>query len=82
MSFDNMGKPIPAARRAIAYEAAKSMGCAQAEAFSVVQAMAEQLERDKPHEAMQRGVETLDLCGTYRLMAHLLVDEPPRASLG
>lgn len=83
MSFDNMGKPIPNARRAVAYEAAKEMGLPKDEAFGVVQAVAEQLERDKPHEALERGCKSLDLCGAYRLMAHLLVDagQTPDASV-
>ncbi len=74
MSLNNLGKPIPNARRARAYENAKTMGLSSEAAFSVVQAVAEQLERDQPHEAMERGCEYLDLCGTYRLFAHLLVD--------
>ena len=74
MSFDNMGKPIPNARREVAYANARSMGLEFTDAFSVVNGMSEYLERDKPYEAMEVGKKYLDITGVYRMMAHLLVD--------
>lgn len=70
--FDAMGKPVPQYRRQAGYDTCKDMGLNRAEdRWSVVNGMAEQLERDKPHEAMEIGMKYLDLTGTYRLMAVL-----------
>lgn len=77
--FDAMGKPIPAYRRAAAYETCKTIGIEPAERrFDCVDRMASALERDEPHRAMEVGMEYLDLTGTYRLMAVLLTAEKPR----
>jgi len=69
----NMGKPIPDFRRENAYQDCKAMGLGSADAMAAVSETAEQLERDKPYEAMGRGMKYLDLIGTYRLFAVLLV---------
>lgn len=70
--FNNMGRPIPSDRRQRAYEHAKQMGLSSDHALAAVQGVAEQLERDKPYEAMGAGMKYLDLTGTYRLFAVLL----------
>lgn len=49
------------------------MGLNTADGTEVVGAVAEQLERDNPYEAMAAGMKHLDLCGTYRLFAVLLI---------
>lgn len=70
--FNRMGHPIPARARAIGYEHCKEMGLNSARAWECVQAVADQLERDKPYEAQAAGMKFLDLTGTYRLFAVLL----------
>lgn len=75
--FDAMGKPIPLHRRTAGLQHCAAMGLTDVElAWSCVGRMSEQLERDKPYEAMAAGMEYLDLTGTYRLMAVLLTAEP------
>lgn len=76
--FDAMGKPIPSYRRQAAYAHCKDMGLDAEASWSAVSGMADQLERDKPYEAMEAGMRWLDLTGTYRLMAVLLTAEKPR----
>jgi len=76
--FDAMGKPVPIYRRTAGLEVCKAMGLTDREdAIACVGGMAEQLERDKPYEAMARGMRYLDLTGTYRLMAVLLTAPEP-----
>ena len=70
--FNVMGKPIPPAARQAAYEACKAMGLDQARSWEAVNTTAEQLERDKPYEALGAATKLLDLTGAYRLMATLL----------
>ena len=70
--FNNMGKPIPIDRRQQGYDHAKQMGLSSDHALAAVSGVAEQLERDKPYEAMAAGMKYLDLTGTYRLFAVLL----------
>ena len=71
--FARMGKPIDFRARAVALEHVRAMGVTDtADGMAVVNAVAEQLERDKPYEAMQAGMKYLDLTGTYRLFAALL----------
>lgn len=74
--FAAMGKPIPEYRRSAAYEHCKQMGQASGTAWATVTSMIGPLERDKPYEAMAAGMKTLDLTGTYRVMAVLLTGEP------
>jgi hypothetical protein len=71
--FNAMGKPIPAPRRQAAYDCAKGIGVeGPDERMSLVGAMADYLERDKPYEAQQVALKYVDLTGAYRLMAVLL----------
>lgn len=71
--FDAMGKPIPMFRRQIAYDHCKQMGITNSEdAWGCVNGVSESLERDQPYDAMAKGMQYLDLTGTYRLMAVLL----------
>lgn len=71
--FSAMGKPIPPEARQRGYDECKKMGLESAAAWSAVNGMAEQLERDKPYEAQSAAMKHVDLTGTYRLMAVLLV---------
>jgi len=71
--FAAMGKPIPFHRKQAGYDFVKSIGVK--DCFGAVAAMSEQLERDKPYEAMAAGMRYLDLTGTYRLMAYLLTGD-------
>lgn len=74
-AFSKMGKPLPPKARSRAYDHCLAMGLNSARAWECVQAVAEQLERDKPYEAMGAGMKFLDLTGYYRLMAVLLTTE-------
>lgn len=74
MSFNNMSKPIPNARRDVAYQWVRDMGIERAQAFSLVEAVSNHLERDHPHEAMEEACKVIDLTGAYRLLATLLTD--------
>lgn len=76
--FNRIGKPLDNAARALAYEHCKTMGLTSARAFACVNTVAEQLERDKPFEAMEAGRRHLDLTGTYRLLAVLLTAPKPK----
>jgi hypothetical protein len=78
--FDQMGKPIPIYRRTAALHHCHAMGLTDPEqAWACVGAVAEQLERDEPYEAMKAGMRWLDLTGTYRLFAALLAARDPDA---
>jgi hypothetical protein len=89
--FDAIGHPIPFERRQSAYEAVRQDMAPEAtveEAMSLVNRVADQLERDRPFEAMKEatdvgeygsgrhavvgGALVLDVTGAYRLFAHLL----------
>jgi hypothetical protein len=70
--FSAMGKPLNENARSEAYKHCKAMGLNSARAWECVQAVAEQLERDRPYEAQAAGMKFLDLTGTYRLFAVLL----------
>lgn len=69
-----IGRPIPNTARAKGHEACRDMGLDTGRAFECVNAVTEQLERDKPYEAMTAGCKYLDLIGTYRLFAVLLTE--------
>lgn len=71
-AMNAMGKPIPPKAREAGYETCKEMGLNQAQAWECTQAVSEQLERDQPYEAMAKGMQFLDLTGTYRLFAVIL----------
>lgn len=71
--MSNMGKPIPFIRRAEADKHCKDMGMTDPDKrTSVINGVSNALERDNPYEAMQEGMNYLDLTGTYRLFAVLL----------
>lgn len=70
--FAAMGKPLHPEARSIGYRHCRAMGLESGKAWGCVQVVAEQLERDRPYEAMQEGRKYLDLTGTYRLFAALL----------
>ena len=73
--FAAMGKPIPYNRKQAAYDAAKSMGVE--DCFGLVNSVSEQLERDKPFEALNAAHKHTDLTGAYRIVAHLLTGSQP-----
>lgn len=77
--FNAMGKPIKPAARQAGYDACKDMGLDSARSWEAVNTTAEQLERDKPYEALGAATKLLDLTGAYRLMAVLLAHVPQEA---
>lgn len=85
--FEAMGHPIPLARRESAYQALRRDMAPDAsveECQSLVERVADHLERDQPYLAMEEATDAgeyqhggqpglrLDLTGAYRLLAHLL----------
>lgn len=84
--FEAMGKPVPMYRRAAAYEHAKAMGCTDKEkTFACIQRMADYIERDNPHMAMETALGhrdnplgIVDAIGVYRLLSVLLTAEKPK----
>ena len=72
-AMNNIGKPISTESREAGSRALKDMGvtCAGSR-WDCVQMVSEQLERDKPHEAMKRAMRYVDVTGAYRLFATLL----------
>lgn len=74
MSMGNMGKPISFAQRDRAFHVVVNMGIDRVEAFQMVEAVSNKLERDEPYEAMQEACKVIDLTGAYVLLAHLLTD--------
>lgn len=71
--FAALGKPVPANRKAAAYECLKDMGLDDAERrWSLIEAMSVHVERDNPHAAMERAAKDVDVTGCYRLLATLL----------
>jgi hypothetical protein len=71
--FNRMGHPLSETARSAAYETCKQMGLNSARAWECVQAVATALERDQPYQAQAAGMRFLDLTGTYRLFAVLLM---------
>lgn len=71
-SMAGMGKVIPLERRKKGLEHCKEMGLNTSESWTVVNVVAQQLERDKPYVAQQEGLEFLNATGVYRLFAVLL----------
>lgn len=78
--FNAMGQPLPLAARQAAYDCCKAMGLDSARSWECVNTTAEQLARDKPHDALGAAMKHLDLTGAYRLMATLLANAPALAS--
>ena len=75
MSVNNMGKPINNLSRQKGIDMLKEVGVKFAsERYFCVRAVAEDLERDKPFEAMEKAMKYVDLTGAYRLFAELLVN--------
>jgi hypothetical protein len=85
--FDAMGHPIPLERRESAYRALRDDIAPEAsaeECQSLVERVADHLERDQPYKAMEEATDAgeyqhggqpglrLDVTGAYRLLAHLL----------
>lgn len=63
------------ARRERAYQQLKSFtSLSTADAMLLIGRMAEYIERDQPHEAMQATVGIIDLTGMYRILAYLCTD--------
>ena len=74
--FSAMGKEVTFARRMKADLAFKDMvkDATAEERFSCIQSVSDQLERDRPYEALATARKYLDLTGAYRLIAILLTD--------
>ena len=73
--FDAFGKPVSFARRERAYQQLRSFtSLSTADAMLLIGRMAEYIERDQPHEAMQATVGIIDLTGMYRILAYLCTD--------
>jgi len=74
-AFNNMGKTISTESRQAAYDMLKEIGVNSAgNRFDCVCMVADKLERDKPHEAMEKAMGYVDVTGAYRLFVELLVD--------
>lgn len=74
MSMNNMGKPINEARRHQAYIMLEDMGVKmKVNRYLCVREVANYLERDEPFSARKAALKYIDLTGTYRLLATLLV---------
>jgi hypothetical protein len=73
--FDAMGHPVPDFRRDNAYQWLRSIGIERGDAWGCVEAMSIDIERDHPHEAMERAHKTVDPTGAYRLLAILVTGQ-------
>ena len=72
--FNAFGKPVSFERRLRADEHLVAMGVTDANIrFATIQAMANAVEKDNPYHAISEGMRTVDLTGTYRLLAVLCV---------
>lgn len=81
-AFEAMGHRVPAFRRSAANAHMKDMGFVRSGdselRFRVVSRMAECIERDDSHEALEFGLENgVDATGCYRLLSVLLTAEMP-----
>lgn len=75
MSMNNMGKPISEESRTAAYKMLGDIGVKmKVDRYFCVREVAEALERDKPFRAQQVAMKYVDITGSYRLFAELLVD--------
>jgi hypothetical protein len=74
--FDAFGHVVPDGRRDRAYRWLRSIGVDRAAAFSCVEMMSQHILKDRPHEAIARARETVDLTGSYRLLAYLVTGDP------
>ena len=70
-----LGHPVPDYRKHNGYMEGKSMGLSSARSMECVSSMCEAIRRDMPYEAIQAGMKHLDLTGTYRMLAVLMVSE-------
>jgi hypothetical protein len=75
--FDAMGVPVPEYRRDAAYQWLRSIGVEREKSWHTAESMAEYIQRDKPHEAMGKAREAVDLTGAYRLLSILLTAPEP-----
>ena len=70
--MDAIGYPISTAHREAANQHLKNMGLeASQDRFDCIEGVANRLERDKPHEAMEFAMSYIDATGAYRLFALL-----------
>ncbi len=75
--FAAFGKDVPMYRRSEALRHIREMGIKNNDAaWECIGKMSDAIARDKPYEAMQVGMEYVDLTGTYRLMAVLCAGVP------
>lgn len=77
--FSAFGKPVPFYRRQAGYNHCKQMGLTDKDAiWSVVNGLADRIERDEPLNGMNFAYGFLDVTGIYRLLAVLCTAEKPR----
>lgn len=72
--FNAFGKLVPNNRKQIAYEFCKGFGLDNQQAWVVVHNVALLVEKDKPYEELNSGMNYLDLTGAYRLLAVLCTE--------
>lgn len=72
IGFNAMGKPISHKRRQTAYNTCREIGFDKETAASIVNTIADSLERDEPFDAIERGLKNVDITGVYRIIAVLL----------
>lgn len=77
--FDALGWPVPPWRKSSAIWHMKDMGFTdRAQMEAIVGRMAECVERDDSHEALEAGLRMgVDATGCYRLLAALLTGDKP-----
>ena len=63
------GKPVPFYRRQAAVDHLREMGVNSIRAFQIAEKMADAVERDRPHDAMQAASEVVDVTGVYRALS-------------
>jgi len=66
--FASLGKPVPFYRQQEAHDTCKEFGLESDQAYDVVAGMSEAIRRDRPYEAIHKGMGYVDLTGTYRLL--------------
>ncbi len=73
-NFEALGHEVPNFRREAANSHLKNMGFSDADQrFTIVQTMANNIERDTPHMALEDALKQgVDATGCYRLLAVML----------
>lgn len=72
--FNAFGKPVSQLRRDAGYKLLQSFGLSSESAWSCTESASRHIEKDRPHEAVERLLLDVDLTGAYRLLAVLCTD--------